>query len=350
VKRLQHRYLAGIAVAVLIAVVAAGCGSSKKTSSSSASPTVGTTTGSSAKPARIAFFLAATANTYSQAELKGAQAIAKAMNAKISYFDGNFETEKQVNQIEDAITSKKYDAFIVSPNDGASVVQPIQQALKKGIKVACVLTPCGKTLSTAVQIPGQTAWVGISFEGNGHFMGNETVRACAKLNPCKVAVYIGLDSFPADRLMLKRFEQIVASHPNIKVVQKGQAQYLADPAFKITQNVLQANPDLNVVVTSGDQMTNGAEQAINKSPQKGKVVLIGSGASTIAVNALKQKRWLSTYIATPYQEGQIAAKLLIQDLRGANIYGKTVLDEKLSNVGAVVNQANASKFTPQWPG
>lgn len=303
-----------------------------------------------AKPVRIAFFLAATANTYSQAQLQGAQAAAKAMNATISYFDGNFETEKQVNQIEDAITSKKFDAFLVSPNDGASVKGPIEQALKAGIKVACVLTPCGDSLKSTVQIPGMTGFSGISFYGNGDFMGNQTVKACANLNPCKVAVYVGLYTFPADRLMLSLFEKIVSSHKNIKVVSKGQAQYLADPAFKLTQNVIQANPDLNVVVTSGDQMTNGAEQAIDLTPLKGKVALIGSGASAIALKALLQKRWMSTYIATPYQEGQIMTQLLIKDVRGAHLYGKTYLDENLSSVGASVTPANAAKFKAQWPG
>jgi ribose transport system substrate-binding protein len=342
-----HRYVLVAPLVALILFVAVGCGGGGKSGSAGNETT---TSGTSSKPVRIAFFLAASANTYSQAELKGAQATAKSMNATISYLDGNFESEKQVNQIQDAVTSKKFDAFIVSPNDGAAVVRPIQGALKAGIKVACVLTPCGKTLSTAVQIPGQTAWVGISFKGNGEFMGNETVKACAKVNPCKVAVYVGLYSFPADRLMLKLFEQIVGKHPNIKIVSKGQAQYLADPAFKLTQNVVQANPDLNVIVTSGDQMTNGAEQALANTPLKGKVALIGSGASVIAVNALKQKRWMSTYISTPYQEGEIAAKLLIQAIRGANISERSVLDENLSNVGAVVDQTNAAKFKPQFAG
>ncbi len=341
-----HRYFPLVTIGALV-LVAAGCGGGGSKSSASGGTTTG---GSSSKPVKIAFFLAATANTYSQAELKGAQATAKKMNADISYFDGNFESEKQVNQIQDATTSKKYGAFIVSPNDGPATVPPITAALAHGIKVACVLTPCAKTLDTKVQIPGQTAFVGLSFKGNGEFMGNETVKACKNKNPCKVAVYVGLYSFPADRLMLKLFEQIVAKHPNIKVVQKGQAQYLADPAFKLTQNVVQANPDLNVIVTSGDQMTNGAEQALNQSPLKGKVALIGSGASVIAVNALKQKRWMSTYISTPYQEGEIAAKLLIQAVRGSKVSGKSVLDENLSNVGAVVDQSNASQFKPQFAG
>jgi ribose transport system substrate-binding protein len=345
-RRHVRRFIPLAALGVL-AVLVAGCGGGSKSSSGGQSTTSGT---SSSKPVRIAFFLAATANTYSQAELKGAQATAKKMNAKIDYFDGNFETEKQVNQIQDAVVSKKYDAFIISPNDGASVVPAIQTALDNKIKVACVLTPCGKTLDTKVQIPGQTAWVGISFRGNGLFMGNETVKACKNVNPCKVAVYVGLYTFPADRLMLKLFEQIVAKHPNIKVVQKGQAQYLADPAFKITQNVVQANPDLKVIVTSGDQMTNGAEQALAQTPLKGKVALIGSGASVIGVKALKEKRWMSSYISTPFQEGEIAAKLLIQAVRGADIVERSVLDEDLSNVGAVVNQQNAAQFKPQFAG
>src|SRR5580765_7439388 len=67
----------------------------------------------------IGVFLASSANTYWAAELQGAKEIAsKYPNVKLTVFDAKFTTNVQVNQLRNALVSKKYQAWFVGPNDG----------------------------------------------------------------------------------------------------------------------------------------------------------------------------------------------------------------------------------------
>ena len=102
------------------------------------------TAGGAPKKIRIAVFLASAANTYWTASLQGAKDTAKKYgNVEITAFDGEFNTTKQLNQLRDALVSKKFDAWYVGPNAGEPLVATINRAIKQGVKVACTLVPCG---------------------------------------------------------------------------------------------------------------------------------------------------------------------------------------------------------------
>ena len=70
----------------------------------------------------IGVFLASSANTYWAAELEGAKAVAKKYpNVKLTVFDAKFTTNTQVNQLRNALVSKKYQAWFIGPNNGGHV-------------------------------------------------------------------------------------------------------------------------------------------------------------------------------------------------------------------------------------
>ena len=39
-------------------------------------------------------------------------------NVKLTVYDAQFNTQKQVNQLRDALISNKFDAWFIGPNDG----------------------------------------------------------------------------------------------------------------------------------------------------------------------------------------------------------------------------------------
>ena len=80
------------------------------------------------KTINIAVFLASSANTYWEASLQGAKDVQKKNpNVKLTVFDGQFNTNKQLGQLRDALVSKKYDAWYVGPNDGGPLTPTISQ-------------------------------------------------------------------------------------------------------------------------------------------------------------------------------------------------------------------------------
>jgi ribose transport system substrate-binding protein len=308
-----------------------------------------------ASPVRIAVFLSSTTNTYEQADLKGAQAAAAKFGGKVvKVFDANFVASTQSSQVEDAITAKAYNAFVIVPQAGNVIVPQVKDAIKAGIKVVCLLSPCGlNQQSNARQIPGYVTTVGYQFAENGTDIAKAIVAACAKLNPCNVVYEPGLLSFSTEKFRTDAINAYLKKHSNIKVLAEQQGQYLAGPGRTAMQNMLQAHPNINVAGSSGDQMTAGMEQAVKAAGKTGKIKLIGNGASVPGVAAVAAGRWYATVANLPYTEGYLGAEYAIKAAKGTPLskIPSFVDDLKFSTVGTtIITKANVGKFKAQWAG
>ena len=261
------------ALALVVLMLAVGVAATIGLSSSAS--------GHNTKTIHVAVFLASAANTYWEAELLGAKDIAKKYpNVKLTTFDAQFTTNKQVSQLRDALVSNKYQAWFVGPNDGGPLTPTIKQAIRKGVKVGCSLVPCGPNVrGTNVQIPGQVIFTGVGFFQNGQLLGKLVVQGCKGVDPCKVLWLPGLPTLPLEVARQAGMYSVIKPHKNIKVVAVAAGGYLAAPALKATQNVLQAHPDLNVIVSSGDQMIAGAAKAARLVGKAGKIKMYGNGCT-----------------------------------------------------------------------
>ncbi len=311
--------------------------------------------GAGAGPVRIAVLLSATANTYEQADLKGVRAAAKKFGGKVvKVFDANFDASKQSSQVEDAITSKQYDAFVILPQAGNALVPQVKDAVKAGIKVVCLLSPCGlDQQSNARQIPGYVTTVGYQFADNGRDIARAIVIACGSLNPCNVAYEPGLLSFSTEKYRTDGLKAYLKKFPKVKIVAEQEGKYLANTGRTAMQNILQAHRDVNVAASSGDQMTLGMEQAVKSAGLTGKVKLVGNGASVPGVAAVSAGRWFATVANLPYTEGFLGAKFAIMAAKGtplSKIPG-FVDDLKYSPVGTtIITKKNSKRFHAQWAG
>ena len=102
------------------------------------------------------------------------------------------------------------------------------------------------------------------------------VKACeGKSN--KVAIVQGALSAAASAYTLKGVENVLAKHPEIKVVSSQAADWDAAKAKAITQTVLKQNPDLCGIVGFWDGMDIGTAAAVKEAGLTGKVFLATSG-------------------------------------------------------------------------
>ncbi len=313
-------------------------------------PTVGGAS-SQAKKIRIGVFLASAANTYWTAELEGVRDVAKKYgNVEITVFDAQFNTNKQVNQLRDALVSKRFDAWFIGPNDGAPLTPTIKRAISQGVKVACTLVPCGPDIrNTKVQIPGLTAQIGLGFFENGQLLGRLTKAACEGVNPCKVFWMPGLIELPLDKARTDGYYSVVKKEPNIKIVSVQSGGYLAAPALKATQNVLQANPDLNVIASSGDQMINGALKAAKLAGvADGKIKMFGNGCTFEAKRDILNGKVAGCSVYLPRTEARIATDLLIRAVGGEKVQGRSTDPLTFSPIGPTGTKANIARFKPEF--
>jgi ribose transport system substrate-binding protein len=308
--------------------------------------------GQDQEPVSLAFFMASAANSYAQAQLEGVEEVAAAMNATVDTFDGRFDSQTQYSQLQDAIASGNYDGFVISPNDGNAIVPVVEEALAAGIVVGCILAPCGPSFDTLdPQIEGQLIYAGIPFKQNGADIGELVVQACEGKDPCQVAYIPGLPQLPLEAARLEGFRGMVDPVDTIELTVTSAGEYLAETALPVAQDVLQANPEIDVIASSGDQMIVGAEQAVEDAGLTGQVLLVGNGGSEIAVEAVREGRWFGTAATYPRSEGEVATDYVIRAIRGEELAPIGLGSQDLSEgFGPLVNPDNAAEFEPEWAG
>lgn len=332
---------AGLALAAI-----AGCGSDATSGGSTAS-TNARTGASGQKNVRIAFSLLSAANSYSQAEVKGARAAAAKMNATVDVLDPNWDANVQRNQIEDAAASHRYDAIVVMANDGAVIAPAVKQAIAGGLKVAAAFSPIGPNPTTLQpQVQGLTTTVGTPLLEVGQMQGKATVDACAGQNPCKVLFLGGELTLISDKEELLGFKQVVSKAPNISLTTRSAGAYLASKGRNAMADYLQTTHDINVVTTLGDQIATGVEQALSSAGVKG-VRIIGLGGSELGTRAVAAGRWYATGAQYPQTEGRLATQYAIRAVRGQRV-PRSVDVYSVAPINGAVTKANAAKFTPQW--
>jgi ribose transport system substrate-binding protein len=306
------------------------------------------------KPLEIAYLSFAVANSYDAPMLAAAKATAAANNANLTVFDANLNPADQTKQLQDAIASGKYDAIITQPLYGAGLVADVEKAIAAGIAVGNIDQILGADQTTAAaQVDGLSANVAFVPQTLGTKIGELVVKACQEkaANPCNVGYIWSVKAAALDQTLRKAFDEVIASHPEIKVVSDdGESFYTTPAGLTAAQNIIQAHPDVTVI-TGADQAITGAVQAVAAANLKDKVALVGYGGGTVALQDIKNGIRYGTVMQMPATEGRLGTEQLIQAIRtGTPSPGVDPLDSLPD--GGVVTSANVDTFLPlaEWPG
>jgi ribose transport system substrate-binding protein len=275
---------------------------------------------STVEPINVAFFGFAAANGFAQATWSGVQEAAEELCATARFFDPNFDSATQVAQIQDAITSGEYQAFVIQANDGNSVVPVVEEAAAAGIVVVGEFTPIGTDYGTIEpQVEGLTSYVGSSIVENGEGLAKLGVDACKQLgvNPCKVAYLQGFRALPLDNARTDAVLKGLEAAEGVEVVASPEGGYTQATGLAAAQDVIQANPDVNVIIGSSQAIL-GAEQAVTDAGLEN-VMLIGNGSPRQAVAAVKEGRWYAIWLDAEASAGKEATTVAINAARGEDV-------------------------------
>ena len=300
---------------------------------------------------QIAYFIPVKGNSYTKALTDGAEAVAQEMNAEITVFSSEYDQSLQNDQIEDAITSGKYNAFIINAVDSMGVLPGVESAAEAGILVGAADTIIGPNTDAVEPYEGITTIAGLTWATQGQGFGEMVLRGCEGKDPCKVVYLVGMQGMTADQDRLSAMKEVLADHPEIELVDVQEASYLQDEALNVMQNVFQSHPDIDVVATAGDQMSLGAAQAAEDAGLAGSVKIYGNGASEQGVQALKDGTLDASYALVPYTVGEVVAENLIMAVRGQEFetaVDVSQLSPPLPASGAIIDQDTVDEFEAQW--
>jgi ribose transport system substrate-binding protein len=307
------------------------------------------------EPVRLALFHTVLGNTYTKAVTDGAQEAADEMGATLDVFgaDPAFDPVSQSNQIQDAIVSGNYDVFLIYAVDGNAVLTDVEDAIAAGIMVVAVDVVIGPDPRAEEPCCGVTSYVGRTGYGHGLKLAEMMVRACETVEDttCKIGYLNGAQSLTVDQERVAAIEEVLAEHPDIEIVAMQDAFYLQDEGYNVAQNMLQANPDINVFATSGDQMMLGAEQAVIDAGREGEIILIGNGTGERGYEAIAEGRFFCGYADIPYTMGKIAGEIAIKAFHGEEVPTFVSNDDQsppLPPSGPIICSDNVDQFEPQW--
>jgi ribose transport system substrate-binding protein len=315
-----------LALAPLLALAMAACGSDSGSSSgSSASDTAAASVASETTDAvasesaagtaveKIAFFGFWKSNSFTQAVLAGVQTAADTAGVEVvDLSTAEYDAVAQIKAVQDQTVKGDAQVYIMLASDSVGMATAAQEAIDAGITVVAGFTPLGSDFSTLEpQIPGLLV-VAETPVDNGKVLAEMAVSACAGLDPCNVAYLEGLKALPLDNARTKSFvDTLAAGAPKSKLVAQVEGGYTPDTGKKAAQDALQANPDINVMVGSSQAII-GAQGVVDTA----KVKLIGNGSSKEAFDAVNSGAWYALYNLDVAGIGSQSVEIALQAAAG----------------------------------
>ena len=298
---------------------------------------------------RIAYLTECVDNPYCLARLAGLKAASKKYGFEFKIFDANFSPATQAKVVENAVT-EGFDGYLYGPaaaQPGCGLYNRLLKPTGKPV-VSIDIAMCGDPDYTA----GLAAT--LTMQGPAHF--NEFLEnAFATCHgTCEVAAvggFVGSDLFTYWEEAIKA---AAAKHPNVKVVVDEPANFDPRIALKKIQDALLAHPEINMIVSSWDDMSRGVEQAViaaGKTPGED-IMIFSGGATKVGVAKVKAGLWASTTAYLPYQEAYYGAAALMMALEGKPINAyidEALLPEIVDTTGTVfITKDNVDKYKPNY--
>jgi ribose transport system substrate-binding protein len=214
----------------------------------------------------VAYLPVAMSFDLAQGWLAGLKRELEPLGVKIVVRDPNWSTNAGAQALTNLV-SEKPDVIVVHNPDVQTYAKLLQKAETSGIDIV--------QINMRSSYP-TTAFVGADWVDIGQKATTAVVDFC-KGKSNKIAVVQGQLSAAASAYTLKGVEDVLAKHPEIKVVSSQAADWDASKAKGITQTVLKQNPDLCGIVGFWDGMDIGTAAAIKEAGLTGKVFLATSG-------------------------------------------------------------------------
>jgi ABC-type sugar transport system substrate-binding protein len=307
--------------------------------------------GSAAKDKpKIAYIAECAASfAYCQARLKGARKAAAHFGADLQLYDANFDSAAQLRQVQDAI-QQGYDGYVFSPVTDASGCSDWKLLKAAGKPVATINSPmCGNPDYTA----GTVGFVGMQTTDYFKQTFRNAFKTCdSSCTVVAVGGYLGSDLYGRWK---KALDTVAAEFPKVKVADAEPASFNPSQALSVVQDALRATPSVNMILSANDDMTFGAEKAVQEAGRTPghQVKIYSVGGSAKAVKRVASGIWNGTSALLPYDESYYGVTQLMRKLStGKDTPGFAYLAKApaiADGPGTVfITSDKVSRFTPQW--
>ncbi|HIR09230.1 MAG TPA: substrate-binding domain-containing protein [Candidatus Avoscillospira stercoripullorum] len=225
-------------------------------------------------------------------------------------FDGKSDTETQLNQCENAISSG-VDALMFIPYDKDGAAPIIDNCNDAGIPVIC----CNNVTSN---VDEATAYIGANDIEAGIMETEYIVELLGGKG--NIAVVEGPFGHSAQVARQEGIEQVLADYPDCQIVLDDTANWNRDEAMELVENWLAGGTQIDAIICHNDIMAMGALQACQDSNLD--IPIIGIDATYDALCAVKDGTLAADVYQDVYGQAEEAFNVCVRILNGTD-YEKT---------------------------
>jgi ribose transport system substrate-binding protein len=256
-------------------------------------------------PANIAYMPPATEFNYYQAIGAGIEDLAAELGVETFMLapQSGSDIEGQMGMIQDVLT-QEVDAIILSTHDEFAAAPLVEQAVEAGIAVIIVNSDIPNFPTPVHGVVGYSQRKGTYKEGM-YAIGKAGSEA-------KVGVLEGLPGYHSTE-RIGGYLDAFADFPGMEVVASLPTEWNVETGNTAMMDLLQANPEIEVVVTANDYIAIGAARAA-EALGRDDVVIYGNDGDTTGLEDIAAGRWTATVNTTPYLMGQVALNVAMDCL------------------------------------
>lgn len=234
---------------------------------------------------------------------------------KVAVVSGDFDVAKQQNQVKDFIV-RKVSAIILCPCDSKAIGPAIKEANAAGIPVFTADIACLDKQAEVVSHVATDNYLG------GKLAAEAIVEATGGNGKMAILDYPEIESVI---MRTKGFEDKLAemkkTNPEITLAVVAKLTAGGDKAkgLKVTQDLLQAYPDLNAIFAINDPSALGAVAALDSAGKTGKIIVVGFDGQPEGRKAIRDGKIYADPIQFPDKIGLETMKAVMKYMKGEDV-------------------------------
>lgn len=362
------RLLPGIAmiIALLVAVLLSACGSSDSTesdSSDSGGKTVQVDVGTD-EPIEVdtskrnIAYMWTSGSTFMEANLAGVEEEAEKRGFDVTVFDAKFDPLRQVEQVENMLQQDEFDAVIAIPLDYTTLCPILtKKAPSEGVVVVTQdITMCGRVVDEGPEAAPEGILAHSGFpaatDANRAFFLEVADRLPAGKHVG--ALLVGPEGNSSSEGTIKGLEEVEEQiSDKLEVPYRVYTDFTAQDGLAKTQTLLQAHPEIDVIMTNYSFETIGAIKAIEEAGLEDQIMVFDQGAETPSVKMVKEGKVVFTTAFHPYYYGSDSVKAIADAYEGKKVprfFPGVPPGSTEEGVGKrlIIDESNVDEFKPEY--
>jgi len=289
---------------VAMAMMIVGCGGSDKKDAAKGND----------KKITVGFSVSTQNNPFFVSLAKGVEAKAKELGVTVKVVDAQNDPAKQANDIADLLQGN-ISVLLVNPVDSAAISNSVIAANKAKIPVI--------TIDRSSDKGEVAAHIASNNVKGGEMAANFIVSKLGEGVP--VAELEGIPGASATRERGQGFHNIADN--KLKVVAKQSADFDRSKGLTVTENILQANPEIKAIFAQNDEMALGAVSAAKAANKQ--LLIIGFDGTADGIKAVNDGEMAATIAQQPDKMGEIGVDTAIKLAKHENVEKNIAVDLKL---------------------